>query len=134
MKDFVLKLIQNGVVAVCEDLNEALEAEDFWASAVLLVSERWGDLDSATAMPNEDLISSAVSQLKIPVFCRVRFGHFWEAEIAQSYWVSAILESVQTEESLEEALNHKDFEAPIISEIQSVEDFKEWQENYLLIW
>jgi hypothetical protein len=29
MKDFVLKLIQNGVVAVCEDLNEALEAEDF---------------------------------------------------------------------------------------------------------
>jgi len=134
MKDFVLKLIQNGVVAVCEDLDEALEAQEYWASAVLLVAERGGDLDSSSLMPSEEFLASAVSELKIPVFVRVRYWHFWEAEIVQSYWAAAILESIKTDNSLEKVLNHWDFSIPIISEINSVEDFQKDQNNYLLLW
>jgi len=134
MKSYILDLIENWVIAVCETFEEAKDSENSWASAVLLVSCRWWDLDDVEVTPSKQLIKEAVLNLEIPVFVRVRFWHFWEAYIAEELWANAIIESLKWDESLDKALNIKHYQIPIISEITSYKDVKKWQENYLLLW
>lgn len=135
MNNYILDLIENGVIAVCETVEEAKQAEDFWASAILLVFSRWWwESNEVEVFPSESLIKECVLSLEVPVFVRVRFWHFWEAEIAEKLWVSAIIESLRWNESLDKALVSTKYKVPIVSEIASVNELKRWQDNYLLVW
>ena len=133
-KDYILNLIENLVIAVCENFEEAEQAEKAWVSAVLLVFQRWWDPTDIEVFPIENDIKKSVWNLKIPVFIRVRYWHFWEADIAQSLWVSAILEAEMWSEYLKKSLNQNNYNIPIISEIYSIKDLKSSQKNYLLLW
>jgi hypothetical protein len=134
MKNLFLDFIQNWIIAVCKEESEILDAQKFWASAICIVFDRALDNEENMIFPDKNLIKFCSNNLKIPFFVRVRFWHFWEAEIAENFWANWILESFKTENSLEKNLKQENFCIPIISEIKSFEDLKENQKNYLLLW
>lgn len=135
-KQFVLDLIENWIVTVCENKQEAMLVEWFWASAILLVNHRWKW--KTFSSPNYDMINDIVSSISIPVFVRIRHWHFAEAEIAEKAWAKAIVEALREENGMQEPINKEDFQIPIISEIQNLDLIKDSNEKnwayFLLLW
>lgn len=134
MNSFTLDLIQNWIIGVVENLEEAVEAQNSWVSAVVFVYERAWELGSPNVLVSSKVLKEAVSILRIPVFARVRFGHKPEAELVESFWVDWILEAENTPDSLENPLKQEDFWIPVISEISSLKFIRKWQSNYLILW
>lgn len=135
-KDFVLKLIQGWIVAVCETFDEAMLANEGWASWILLVSHRW-EWDEHVS-PDWDIISECVNNFDIPIFVRIRFWHYAECRIAEEAWASAILEALKTEEWLKDSIDNDKFDIPIIREISEINELKKLKNTnwlfYLLLW
>ena len=135
-KQFVLNLIENWIIAVCENKQEAILVESLWASAVLLVEHRW-KWETYSA-PNAQMITEVISSISIPVFVRVRHWHFAEAEIAQRAWAKAIVEAIREIGAIASSIKKDDFDIPIISEIWEVKDNDKLKANnwafYLILW
>lgn len=135
-KDFVLKLIQGWIIAVCETYDEAKLAYESWAIWILIVSHRWEWEDHTS--PNWEIISECVENINIPIFVRIRFWHYAEWKIAEEAWASGILEWIKTEEWLKESINNERFHIPIIREINEVSELKSFKNKnwlfYLLLW
>jgi len=134
MKNFVVNFLNNWIVAVCENIEEAIYAWEKWASGLLLVKERWGEHEDVFVMPDENFIKQVLEEVQVPVFVRVKFWHFWEAKICEELWVDWILEAFQVENSLKEKLNPEDFEFPIISEVFNPEKISEANKDILILW
>ncbi len=132
-KQFILDLIDSWIIAVCENKQEALICQKCWASAILLVSHRWKW--ETYSSPDQELISSVLSDVIIPVLARVRHWHYSEAKIAEEAWAAAIIESYKEEWWISKPINKGDFNISIISEIKTVNEAKEgrWS-NFLLVW
>ena len=133
-KNFIINFIQNWIIAVCENFDDAVYAWEKWASWILLVKWRWGEFDDVFIMPDEDLIREVLDKVDIPIFVRVKFWHFWEAKICEELWADGILESCQNANSLDKKLNEEDFKFPIISEIFDTEKILDLNENILILW
>jgi len=135
-KQFILDLIENWIVAVCETKQEAMLTEKLWASAILLVNHRWEWKNYSS--PNSELILDITSSLQIPIFVRVRHWHFAEAQIAQEAWADAIIESFYEKNWIKNSIKKEDFIIPIISEIKKIEEIKDKDEInwsfFLLLW
>jgi len=132
-REFIINFIQNWIIAVCENLEEAVYAWEKWASWILIVKERWGEHDDVFVMADEDLIKEILDSVDVPVFVRVKFWHFWEARICEDLWVDWIVEWFQNENSLEEKLNEDEFNFVIISEVFDYEKILESNENILIL-
>ncbi|MCD5382761.1 hypothetical protein LR002_01410, partial [Candidatus Gracilibacteria bacterium] len=131
-KDFITDFLQNGIIAVCENFEEAEYSRQNGASGILLVKERGGDKNDVFVMPNEDLIRNVIENIDIPILIRIKFGHFGEAKICEELGVDGLLEAFQTENSLEKKLDEKEFNLPIISEIFDVEKIPDANKNILI--
>jgi len=133
-KNFIINFLQNWIIAVCENLEEAIYAHEKWASWILLVKERWGEHEDVFVIPDENLIKNVLNSVNIPVFVRIKFWHFWEAKICEELWVDWIVEWFQNENSLKEKLNENDFKPVVISEIFDIEKIWESNKNILILW
>lgn len=132
-KQFILDLIEAWIIAVCENRNEAVLCEKYWASAILLVSHRW-KWDTYCS-PDEQLITKVLDCVNIPVLARVRHWHFAEARIAQDAWACAIVESHKQKDWISKEINKEDFDIPIITEIEKIEEAKKYNwSQCLLLW
>ena len=133
-KNFIINFLQNWIIAVCENLEEAIYAYENWAAWILLVKERGGEHEDVFVMSDEDLIREVLEKVDIPVFVRVKFWHFWEAKICEDLWVDWVVEWFQNEKSLDKKLNEDDFEFVIISEVFDYEKIWELNKNILILW
>lgn len=132
-KNFIINFLQNWIIAVCENLEEAVYAWEKWASWILLVKERGWEEDDVFVIADEEIIQEVLKTVQIPVLVRVKFWHFWEAKICEELWVDWIVEWFQTENSLKEKLDENEFNFVIISEVFDAEKILDSNKNILIL-
>lgn len=135
-KQFIVNLIENWIVAVCENKEEAVLCEESWATAILLVEHRWKW--KTYSCTSSETIKEIVWALSIPVFVRIRHWHFAEAKIASESWAHWLVEALKENDWIQKPIDKDEFEIPVISEIHNLEELKEkniksWS-YYLLLW
>lgn len=132
---YILRLLHNWLIAVCETLEEAKLCQKSWASWILLVEHRWKW--TTHQAPKWELIMQCKDSLTIPILVRVRHWHYKEAEIAEEFGADIIVESFKEDESIQNQINPEEIWIPIIKEYLSAESVNSspysWH-NILLLW
>jgi len=118
VKAGLAKMAKGGLIMDVVNAEQAKIAEDAGAVAVMALERVPADIrrDGGVArMTDPKLIKEIMAAVTIPVFAKVRIGHFGEAQILQSLGVDMIDESeVLSPADAEFHIDKNDFEVPFV--------------------